>query len=78
MILRGAFLGETLPGGQNESGLLLSQEYRIPPVGIRETKKEITLIRPDDIECLNSCFTTASLAEGASLLHLFKLTSQGP
>ena len=73
----GIFLGGTVPGDQNESGLLFSQESRIITAKHRETN-EINLLRPGDIECLNFCFTAASLTEGESILHLFKLTRQGP
>ena len=74
--LREAFLEKTVPGGQNESVLLVSQESRILQEKPREN--EITLLRSDDIECLNFCCTAESLAGGESLLHLFKLTCQGP
>ena len=41
-------------------------------------RKEIPPIRREDIECLNYRFSTASLTEGESRLHLFKLEYQDP
>ena len=53
-ISRGDFLGNTLPGGQNENGLLFSQESR-SPVGKPRAQNEIILLGPEDIECRNLC-----------------------
>ena len=53
-ILRGAFLGNAIPGGQNENGLLVSQEYMGHAEKPRK-RTEIILIRSEDIECRNFC-----------------------
>ena len=77
MILRGAFLENAIPGGQNENGLIVRQESN-SPVGKPRRQNEIILMRSGDIECRNFCFATASLTEGESHIHLFKLVCRDP
>ena len=60
----GSFLGGNLPGGQKETGLEVRRKYRILP-GKHQKTREIILVAPDDIECLNFCFDAVSLTEDA-------------
>ena len=76
-LLREAFLGSDVPGGQIENGPPVSQESQNPQKNPQKSK-EIILVRADDVEWLNCRFPTASLTEGESLLRLFLLTCQGP
>ena len=71
-ILREAFLGNAIPGGQNENGRIVSQRS-IAHVEKPRKQNEIIRMRSEDIECRNLCFPTSSLTEGESALHLFKL-----
>ena len=63
--------------GQLESGQLESHVLSHPPERLGGGK-EIRLIMCEDIGCFNFRFSTASLTEGESLLHLFKLECQDP
>ena len=65
-ILRGAFWENSIPGGQNENGLLVSQESILPAGGHRK-QNEIILTRSEEIESRNLCFPTASITEGESI-----------
>ena len=47
-------------------------------MGKPRSQNEILLTWSVEIECLGFRFPTASLTEGESLLHLFKLECQGP
>ena len=75
-LLREAFLGNAAPGGQPESGLLVSQELKTP--GKSSENKDVLLVRVEDIECLNFRFPTESLTKDESLLLLFILTCENP
>ena len=72
-LLRGAFLWNLAPGGQIESGLLVSQELEPLRKINGKKKKEIILVRSDDTERLNLRFPTESLTKDESLLNLFYL-----
>ena len=73
-LLRESFVGSLKePDGQIEPDLTISQEI-ILPVKKEKKNKAVGLVRAEDIECLNFRFTTDSLTEEESLLHMFLLT----
>ena len=76
-LLRGAFLENVAPGGQPESGLLVSQELKTPQKIPREGQ-EVLLVRAGDIECMDFRFSTRSLTKDESPPHLFILTCETP
>ena len=73
----GAFDEVVVTNGQLERGQIESQVISSHP-GMTSCEKETLLIICGDVGCLNYRYSTASLTEGDSLLHLFKLECQGP
>ena len=61
-LLREAFVEVLEPGGQMDLVLPISQEIILPEAK-RKKKKEILLVRSEEIECLNFRFTTESLTK---------------
>ena len=76
-ILLEVFVGDVEPGGQNETGLIVSQES-IAPVGKHRKPNGIILMMSGEIECRNFPPSMASLTEGESTSRLFKLVCRGP
>ena len=71
---RGSFVGSLKePDFQIEPDLAISQEVILPEKKEKKNK-EVSLVRADDIKCLNFRFTTDSLTEEESILHMFLLT----